>query len=503
VKLKLGNAAILAYQRLPYKPWYAIAEFVDNSTDAYFRGGNKERLDAEFAKTGDRLTVEVTYDRNEGGLLRIHDNSMGMSEGELEDALVIGEPPKVSAGRSEFGMGMKTAAIWFADEFEIRTKKLGEENEIRTTVNVQNFVSGDDELVINRTPKAVDAHYTLIELRGLKRRLGPSSLTKASRFLSSIYRMDLRDGTLDLMINGDHVTAPTSRDDDAFLTRSDGSKLVVDIDEDVYGKKVTGWMGVLAPGYSGRSNAGFALVRHNRTLRGWLDSWRPEEIFGDARNDLLNQRVAGELFVDAFSASHTKDAVDWDDDEEEVLGKLLKERAAEYGLLREAKRKVTQGRESHEGELETAEARSKLATQLNAPKVHDTIVLLDVPKPELAQLSTEVLLEASESSEPVVTWGIGPNRVARLYELDLSPNDPYFEYEVMDGGDLRVVINANHPAAELLSSAEAKLAHYHHVTLDAIAEWKCSQQHEPLNPSSIRLMKDHLFRAISEIEETL
>ncbi len=503
MKLRLGNAAILAYQRLPYKPWYAIAEFVDNSTDAYLRSDNKSRLDEDFELSGERLTVEVTYDRNEGGLLRIHDNSMGMNEDELEEALVIGEPPKISAGRSEFGMGMKTASIWFADQIEIRTKKLGESTEIRTTIKVLDFVSGDDELIITRTPKSAESHYTLIELRGLKRRLGPSSLNKAKQFLSSIYRMDLRDGTLDLVINGDHVMAPTSRDDDAFLTRSDGSKLVVDIDEDVYGKKVTGWMGVLAPGYSGRSNAGFALVRHNRTLRGWLDSWRPEEIFGDARNDLLNQRIAGELFVDAFSASHTKDAVDWDDDEEEVLGKHLKEHAAEYGLLREAKRKVTAGHESHEDQLETAEARSKLSTQLNASKVHDTIVLLDVPKPELAQLSTEVLIDASESSEPVVTWGIGPNRVARLYELDLSPNDPYYEYEVMEDGDLRVVINGNHPAAELLSSAEAKLAHYHHVTLDAVAEWKCDQQHEVLNPSSIRLMKDHLFRAISEIEETM
>lgn len=503
MKLRLGNAAILAYQRLPYKPWYAIAEFVDNSTDAYFRSDNKLLLDEDFARTGDRLTVEVTYDRLDGGMLRVHDNSMGMNEEELEAALVIGEPPKISAGRSEFGMGMKTASIWFADEIEIRTKKLGATEEIRTTIGVQEFVSGDDDLVIVRTPKDREAHYTIVELKRLKRRLGPSSLNKAKQFLSSIYRMDLRNGTMDLIINGDHVTAPTSRSDDAFLTRSDGSKLVIDIDEDVYGKRVTGWMGVLAPGYSGRSNAGFALVRHDRTLRGWLDAWRPEEIYGDARNDLLNQRIAGELFVDAFSASHTKDSVDWDDDEEEVLGKRLKERATEYGLLREAKRKVTGGRESHENELETAEAQSKLNSQLNSPKVHDTIVLLDVPKPELAQLSTDVLIEASESSEAVVTWNIGPNRVAKLYEIDLSVNDPYFEYEVMADSDLRIVINANHPAAELLSSAEAKLAHYHHVTLDAIAEWKCDQQSEPLNPSSIRLMKDQLFRAISEIEETL
>jgi L-cysteine:1D-myo-inositol 2-amino-2-deoxy-alpha-D-glucopyranoside ligase len=44
-----------------------------------------------------------------------------------------------------------------------------------------------------------------------------------------------------------------------------------------------------------------------------LDSWRPFEIFGDARNDQLNQRIAGELIMDQFTASHTKDGIDWED----------------------------------------------------------------------------------------------------------------------------------------------------------------------------------------------
>ena len=45
INLRIGNAAILAYRRLPYRPWYAIAEFVDNSTDAYYRGENRKILD--------------------------------------------------------------------------------------------------------------------------------------------------------------------------------------------------------------------------------------------------------------------------------------------------------------------------------------------------------------------------------------------------------------------------------------------------------------------------
>lgn len=500
IELKLGNEAILAYQRLPYKTWYAIAEFVDNSTDAYQRPGNKERLDAAFKESGERLEVEVTWDPKER-LLRIADNSIGMDLKDLEDAMVIGKRPEVSAGRSEFGMGMKTASIWFANEIEIRTKKLGELTEYRTVIDVKKFVAGSSALTVKETPKPAELHYTVLELKHVGRGLGVSALNKARQFLGSIYRVDLRDQTLKLTVNGQEVKPPPSRDDDAFLARSDGSKLVIDVDLLIDGKPVKGWIGVLKPGFSGRSNAGFSLIRHRRTVRGWLDSWRPEEIFGDARNDTLNQRVVGELTLDAFSASHTKDAIDWDGDEEETLGDALKKKANDFGLLKEAKRKV--GRGADESTIESAEAQAQLQEQFNSPGVQDEFKIIDVPKPEVADLSQGVLLEAADVSDAVVRWKMPHNRTAYLFELDLSPNDPYYTYEVMKSADLRIVINANHPAYGVLDTAEAKLAHYHHVILDAIAEWYCDRQQEPVNSSSIRQIKDRLFRSITEAAEKL
>ena len=188
MKLRLGNSAILAYRRLPYRLWYAIAEFVDNSTDAYLRGNNKNLLDEQFKKTGEVFSVEIDFDRD-NKTLRIFDNSMGMNESELESALIIGEKPNVTAGRSEFGMGMKTAAIWFADFIEIKTKKLGEDKELRVIIDIQKFVKGDDEMKLQSTPKPKDEHYTFIELSGLQRIIRGPSLEKTREFLGSIYRV--------------------------------------------------------------------------------------------------------------------------------------------------------------------------------------------------------------------------------------------------------------------------------------------------------------------------
>jgi len=502
MKLSIDNAAILAYRRLPYRAWYAIAEFVDNSTDVYKRDSNQFLLDADFQEKGEKLTVEVTYDK-ENRILQIMDNSMGMSEEELEVAMVIGKVPRESAGRSEFGMGMKTAAIWFADTIEVRTKKLGDEFEYRTAIDVKAFVKGNAELVVHKTSKPLDQHYTMIELGSLQRAMGVSAFNKTRQYLGSIYREDIRNDSLSLIVNGEEVFPPLAGDD-VFLQRSNGTPYKVEFtDMDVNGKRVSGWIGVLAPGKTGRNLAGFALIRHGRAVKGWIDSWRPEEIFGDARNDLLNQRLTGELNMTEFKASHTKDAIDWEQDDEEVLGTKLKDKANEFGLIVEARKTNKSREDSAEASLERAEAQSRLTAQLHSQKVEDTIRLLDVPQPALAKIAGEVLLEASEDEAPFLEWRIDSSRVAKLYELRLSPNDPYYEYEVLESANLRVVINSNHPAMALLATAEARLAHYHHVVLDAVAEWKCTQQHEPLEPSSIRRMKDQLFRALSEVDDSL
>lgn len=502
MKLKMDNGAILAYQRLSYRPWYAIAEFVDNAIDSYLRPANKEILDEAFQRDGCSLEIEVSYDR-QARTLRIDDNSIGMSAEDLEEALVIGSPPRSPWGLSEFGMGMKTAAIWFADEIEIRSKKLGEDYEVRVTIDVQKFAQGDDELTPSRSPKAPELHYTVIQLNRLKRRLGASALDKTQAYLGSIYREFLRNGEFELTVDGTDVELPPSRSDDAFMMRSDGTPLVIDVNLDVNGKPVSGWVGVLRPGFTGRSKAGFALLRHRRAVNGWIDSWRPHEIFGDARNDTLNQRLAGELFVDGFRASHTKDAIDWVDDDEEALGEALDKLCRQYNLLIEAKKRTGSTQRTEEEERQHLEALEYLRSQLNDKRVSDVITILDVPTPDLVRVQTEPLQRIiSEADgigmEPVLSWPVSHQHSAHLYEVELSPNDPYFYFDVMHDRDLKVVVNKAHPALSLLGSPEARLAHYHHVVLEAIAEWQVAQQRAEIRPESIRLMKDRLFRSVAD-----
>ena len=121
MKFVLGPEIISSYKRLSYQPWYALAEFIDNSTQAYF--DNKPKLDLVYRKNNEHLIVKIELNKKgQEECLEIHDNSIGMSEDELQNAVIVGKPPKNNRGRSKYGIGLKTAACWFGDIWSIKTK---------------------------------------------------------------------------------------------------------------------------------------------------------------------------------------------------------------------------------------------------------------------------------------------------------------------------------------------------------------------------------------------
>jgi hypothetical protein len=67
-------------------------------------------------------------------------------------------------------------------------------------------------------------------------------------------------------------------------------------------------------------------MQANRVIHGWPEAWRPTTIYGPyGTNDLVNQRLVGELELDGFEVSHTKDSIQWRGDAEEQVEKMLKD----------------------------------------------------------------------------------------------------------------------------------------------------------------------------------
>ncbi len=107
-ELFIGPEAIIGYSRLPYTIWYALAEFIDNSTQARMNYANV--IDDVLRGEGSPLVIEITYDRIRR-TLEVKDNSIGMTEQDLRNALRIAKPTVDSRGRSRYGMGMEDRSV--------------------------------------------------------------------------------------------------------------------------------------------------------------------------------------------------------------------------------------------------------------------------------------------------------------------------------------------------------------------------------------------------------
>lgn len=272
MQIQIGLDVIRSYRRLSYTPWHALAEFVDNSTQAYF--DNAARLKQSYndhpSKNLSGLFVGIVYDRD-NDLIRITDNSMGMDEPTLINALCVGKPPEKTEGsRSRYGMGMKTAACWLGDEWKIRTKKLGESKELSVTIDVERIAKGDPDVgFTERTGCDVEQHYTILEISKLRKEFRGKTLGKIKDFLRSMYREDLSRKILDLEWRGEKLEWEGL--DSQLLKAQDGSiykkDFIFEIGDDEASKRVVeGWVGILDKGSRSQGWL-FDVTLHSRCSR--------------------------------------------------------------------------------------------------------------------------------------------------------------------------------------------------------------------------------------------
>lgn len=334
VPINPGVSVLGIFKHLNYKEWFAIAEFVDNAVQSF--QANREALAALGSNS---LTVKIDIDDNR--VMRISDNAAGIPLVEFPRAFRPAQAPEDASGLSEFGMGMKSAACWFAPRWSVRTKALGEDVERTVSFDVASIVSSStEELIAEEKNSGKDAHYTVVELRDVVRIPRTKTLGKIKEHLTDIYRQFLREGWLNLVVKGEALEIdepivlqqPPDWDKDAepIYWRKE-----IDFDFGE-GKSAKGFAALFATARTRR--AGFALFRRGRLIQGSGDEgFKPSVIFGSP-NSFRRQRLFGELELEGFDVSHTKDGFQWEEEEQDAFLELLKDRLAEspIPLLKQA-----------------------------------------------------------------------------------------------------------------------------------------------------------------------
>jgi hypothetical protein len=487
---EIGPSAISAYSRLNYTMWYALAEFVDNSTQSRL---NYDRIiDDVLRSEGTPLRVEIDYDRS-ARTLTIRDNSIGMTREKLIAALRIARPTPDSKGRSKYGMGMKTAACWIGNKWTVTSCEWDSGTEWTAEIDVHRIVNGEPSVPLAQRAVDPSAHYTTITIFDLNRNIQKRTEETIMTYLGAMYRVDIRNNALVLLFNGNQVPLPETL---PLATYPDGSAAREDFATTINGKRVSGWFGVLPHG--GRKYGGFSIMQHDRQIRGFPDNWKPRAVFGgvedEGSNTLVAQRLIGEIVLDDFEVSHTKDAILFRGTEEEELERFLAEKTRNVKRFALAMRTTERGQPwSREKVTELAESFKR---ELAAPETRDAIEDATLPPLSVIEATNRRQVESLQPSDELWTLEIANGITVRLYLQDRSENDPHLTISPgHDAGTLTVIINQQHPYYLEIQTSERADELIRQYVYDAVAEFRVHQRLAEQPPDAVRKLKDSLLRA--------
>jgi len=414
-------------RHLNYKAWFAMAEFIDNALQSLISNNDQLMVlhGGEF-----QLKVDIKIDTSGPGQIVITDNAAGISGSDFPRAFRAAQVPTDRSGLSEFGMGMKSAACWFAETWSVRTKAVGESVERTIYFDIRNIVENKIES-LNTEVREVEpsSHYTVVSLRGLHHIPQGRTVGKIRDHLASIYRVFLRDGRLALNLNGVSLSyqSPDILTAVPYVSpgvQARGEDIVPvkwqkDIDLDFGGgQRVKGFAALREVGSN--TLAGFALFRRDRLIEGSFDeSYRPSYVFKQT-NSYPYQRLFGELHVEGFQVSHTKDGFRWEEFEDIFLEHLKEEiERSPLDLLAQAENyRALPSRKS----IQTQAAAATAAVAEYVEKEVTPLVIEAKQHPSKAEgLPTNLVSSELQSSERIVEIDDGNYRWVITLRTSVDP----------------------------------------------------------------------------------
>ena len=368
-------------QAINYRAWYAMAEFVDNSIQSYIQ--NKTKLRKHHGPNFKlKIAIYVTPSK-----IQIIDNAAGITQKDFTRAFRAAVRPENRTGLSEFGMGMKTAAVWFAKKFVVKTKPFDEKELKVVSWDIREIVKDEiEDLKVKKTVHPSKQHYTDITLTDLNRSPKGQTIKKIKNHLASMYRCFIEKNEVEIRYNNEKIKyekpevlqAPYFRDVDE--QKKNPKKITWEKKfEFKYGedkKTAKGYANIRET--ASTKDAGFALFRRNRLIKGVGENegYRPLEIF-KAPNSFIYQRVYGEIHLDEEDVTHTKDDFQWTPDQElDFLKKLKEELEKEPKALLSQADRFRKDRRSRDLKIQSEEGLDS-----SIKKIQGSIAVLEEYKP--------------------------------------------------------------------------------------------------------------------------
>lgn len=335
INIRPTTGVYATYKNIKYDAWTAIAEFVDNSTQSYY--DHEDELKSLEKWSG--LDVYITYRKDDLGnpFLEIKDNAYGMNFRDFQRAIILDSRPEKTT-RSEFGMGLKTAACWFGLNWSVETVELNSGVKYKAMIDVAKLSrTKEEEITYEEIECDKSEHGTTIRIWNLNRKLFGRQIQNTKDKLRGMYRVDLRTGNIRIFYNGgngvESLKYETPQIYKEMLPGGNEKEWKKNVSFDIIGEDekiyhVNGFIGILETGST--YGAGFTLIRRGRVIvGGYEDCYRPREIFSSSTTAVY-QRLFGELNLDDWPVTQTKDSFDWYNGLEDKLIKELEKISVDF-----------------------------------------------------------------------------------------------------------------------------------------------------------------------------
>jgi hypothetical protein len=268
-----------------------------------------------------------------------------------------------------------------------------------------------------------------------------------------------------------------------------------DIAFDVEGKAVEGWVCILSKGSRGR--AGFDLLRRGRVIIGRPGGYRPQTIFGEARNDLINQRLYGQFRLDDFPVNHLKDDFLWDGLEDEFQAKLKIE-CENYIEFARSYRSRQAGQ--HVSPAVVHATNDELAQELTEKQMLERLTIAEVepvqPEPDPAVQEARAEQLRAQKIEPRIIE-VGGYTFRIYHPENMPPSDAYYFRQSAKAGHIDIFLNDNHPYVLEVTDDSDYLMFARMCVVDAIVEHLMVHHHGELTPTFPGRLKDTILRGFN------
>lgn len=220
----------------------------------------------------------------------------------------------------------------------------------------------------------------------------------------------------------------------------------------------------------------------------------------EGSNTLVSQRLTGELILDGFEVSHTKDDIVWQDDEEERLEEFLIEKTLELKRFATTMRKGGGAKKAWDKER-LKEIMQEAKEEFSSVEFRDVVTEAALPPLKVIQQSNQKQAQALSKDEMFLELpDVGDGIQVHVGLQDRSDNDPHLTF-VPEQNGITVIINQQHPYLADIDSQERVKEIIFQYVYDAVAEFRVGKRLGRIEPDAVRKLKDQLLRSkIQHIE---